>query len=52
MKQTNVFVHEYRTPVCKVVRVSMKTQLLQDSKYGVAGAAGVNVDVENDEYAY
>ena len=42
MKQTNVFVHEYRTPVCKVVRVHVEKALLSVSD-GIEDVEGEDV---------
>lgn len=53
MKKDLLCVHEYRTPVCKVVTFSLGSSCLQvTSPYGDAGFAGANSTVEYDGTEY
>lgn len=47
----NSFNEEYKTPKCKVVGIHVQ-KVVCTSPYGVQGAAGADVTVENDEYDY
>ena len=53
MKKQNVFAHEYRTPVCKLVRVHVEG--LVCNSYGEAGGAGdtgslLGSDADGEDY--
>lgn len=51
MKKEMKNLTEYKTPKCRIVTVQAQN-LVCTSPYGVDGAAGPDVTVENDDYDY
>ena len=49
MKKEFLCAHEYRTPVCKVVRVMVATQLLQSSVTNVTFGGSSSDSLTDDE---
>lgn len=52
MKNETKTFSEYKAPKCKEVALLVSSALLNDSKFGVAGRAGAdtNVDYDGEEY--